>query len=173
MKRLTDENGAVTADGARLLFLALDRAREERAAVAADDEAARSAHGHAPCLGSVSVGREAEMRKFKNREGDRYEETLAPTDGFVWLRRVASAHLTNGTPWSPEEMRDAGMVETRKIPGPFLPEEWSEPGDLSMGAAYRRYQDAYQAWRAKASPADVEAEEREAERALNGELRER
>ena len=50
MKRLTDEHGAMTAEGARLMFLALDRARMEREEHAADDEIALNTHGFAPCL---------------------------------------------------------------------------------------------------------------------------
>ena len=49
MKPLVDEHGALTAEGAKLMFAALDRAKMEREEAAADDEAARNAHGVAPC----------------------------------------------------------------------------------------------------------------------------
>ncbi len=49
-KPLTDGTGGLTAFWAKVMFLALDRAKMEREDAAADDEIALNTHGFAPCL---------------------------------------------------------------------------------------------------------------------------
>lgn len=60
------------------------------------------------------------------------------------------------------------MKTRQRIPGPFEPAAWVEPGETTLGPAYRRYNDAYRGWLAKASPAETTAAEQKAERALVG-----
>ena len=48
-----------------------------------------------------------------------------------------------------------------KSPGDFIPENWLQPGDKNMGAAYARWQASYEAWMRRATPAQRQADEQE------------